>query len=62
MGLHAAFLLAKNASLYGAAGILADGPFLLEADHSGGTAADLHGLPPNRSAPAESENKVYARL
>jgi hypothetical protein len=44
----------------GAAGILADGHFQ-KADHSGGTAADSNGLPPNRSAPAESEIEVYAR-
>jgi hypothetical protein len=43
----------------GAAGILADGHFL-KADYSGGTAAEFHGLPPNRSAPAESEIEVYA--
>jgi hypothetical protein len=43
----------------GAAGILADG-HRLKADYSGGTAADLNGLPPKRSAPAESEIKVYA--
>jgi len=44
----------------GAAGILADGHFR-KADHSGGTAADSNGLPPNCSAPAESEIEVYAR-
>jgi hypothetical protein len=60
MGLHAAFLLAKNADNM-ARRVSWLTAVLLKADHSGGTAADSNGLPPNRSAPAESESKVYAR-
>ncbi len=42
MGLGATPFLAKSVSDCSAEGVLTDG---LEADHSGGTAADSHGLP-----------------
>jgi hypothetical protein len=66
MGLPASLLLAKSAGNIGAAGILTDGhpdpnsnP---AADHSGGTAADFHGLPPTLPRLRNCQTGVYARL
>jgi hypothetical protein len=61
MGPPATLFLAKSAGNLGAAGILAEGLHASrKAHHSGGTAADSNGLPPNCSAPAESQTGVYA--
>ncbi len=61
MGLPASLFLAKSAGNVGAAGILTDGCMNEAADHSGGTAADFHGLPPTLPRLRNYRNEVYAR-
>jgi hypothetical protein len=66
MGLPASLLLAKSAGNIGAAGILTDGSLAFHphpaTDHSGGTAADFHGLPPTLPRLRNFQIEVYARL